>query len=143
MQKEIEKLGLDFYAASKIYLPYIDSCDVEWYPAQDKIGKPGKFLLFDANQFLNCYSATLLLRPIDKMTDEEVRQYFKYAGATPSMELGIITEFSPISKQRKCIDGMSEHSTKCTQYLYSIGIALPYLDYTIEQLVSVKIYKLI
>jgi hypothetical protein len=145
-----EKLGLDFYAASKIYVPYLDSCDAEWWtstPVGIVQGKTGRFNLMDMNFLLNKPKCTLLLKDLKNISDDDCVAFIGLVGMIDHE--GFVTKMSPKHKIVNAVQWLltvcdyTKIPLKAAQYLQSKGYALPYLDFTIKQLVEVEIYKII
>ena len=143
MQNKIrEKLGLDFYEASKIFTPYIGSCSLEWEikgTTQDCV-KQSDFNLYDANWFMQKYRCTLLLKHISNIIAEDAIFIAKTVYKDPKF-----LTFESIGKTiaKQYLVGEDELNIKSFQYLQSKGYALPYIDFTIEQLIDVEIYRII
>ncbi len=159
MQNEIRLLGLDFYAASKIITPYIGSCDVMWgHPSSTNSQlQKSPFLLYDANQLMNSGYITLLLKDLRSITDEDAINISKMFGCVMAVikkrnnDYILMTDDSyeiQISYNGYiCVRKNKALYNMCTlmahQYLQSKGYALPYMKYSVKELVEVGIYKII
>jgi hypothetical protein len=102
---------------------------------------------------------TLLKRPLSSITDEEAIEMFKYMGLYGEVMgrdkdcVHFLTNDDETSI-RLWFDGeiLSDNDLQgngwpiylsAYQYLHSIGMALPYLDWSVEELIKENVYKII
>jgi len=88
----------------------------------------------------------VLLKPISAILDEDAIELIKIYKVITSNDDGYITEHSQsIEKIKKAVIAISEKGAvlRACQYLQSKGYALPYMDYSAQDLVDLGVYKLI
>lgn len=93
----------------------------------------------------------ILKRPLSSITDEEAREIAKLSGSIFSNEAeiyfstpgfyGIWIKNDADKKDRFIM--WNQFSLAAYQYIHLIGIALPYLDWSVEELIKENVYKLI
>ena len=133
---------LDYYKSAHIFIPYIQSCNIEWSEPSNKDNstKISPFILYDADWLCCRGKVSMLLKDLKKITDEDLIDLYKLEGNLEPSKDEIDYLRDRISLYDA--DGM-ELGRRTVQFLYTKGYALPYLNYSIKDLIGMGFYKII
>jgi hypothetical protein len=124
---------------ARIIAPYVGVCNVCVKTKEKDTTVPLKYILLSLAVVENdgCDSMTVLVKPISSATDEHASEVAKLAGMS-NIENSVVNGKEFLSSISSVMRNVLVY-----QYLQSKGYALPFLYYSVQDLVDNGIYKLV